>query len=105
MRADGPLVPCWFARDGREMEVRSSGPLVVNEPELALDAALDGLGLAYVLEDRAAPHLREGTLLRVLDDWTPHFPGFFLYYPSRRQMPPALEAFIAVLRRYRHRTP
>lgn len=104
MRADGPLVPWWFARDGREVEVRSSGPLVVNEPELALDAALDGLGLAYVLEDRAAPHLARGTLVRVLDDWTPRFPGFFLYYPSRRQIPPALEAFIAILRRHRHRT-
>ncbi len=103
MRADGPLVPWWFARDGREMEVRGSFPLVVNEPELALDAALDGLGLAYVLQDRAGPHLAQGTLLRVLDDWTPPFPGFFLYYPSRRQMPAALAAFIAALRRHRHR--
>ena len=105
MRVDGALMPWWFARDGRDMEVRTAGPLVVNEPELALDAALDGVGLAYVLEERAAPFVASGRLVRLMENWTPRFPGFFLYYPSRRQMPPALEAFVAALRRRRRAMP
>ena len=103
MRAHGALVPWWFAKDGREVEVKVEGSLVVNEPELALDAALDGLGLAYVMEDRAAPLLKQGRLVRLMEDWTPSFPGFFLYYPSRAQTPAALSAFIAVLRQCRVR--
>ncbi len=98
MRAGGASIPWDFARDGRDVGVRVEGPLTVNEPDLALDAARDGLGLAYVLEDRAAPFLAHGSLVRLMQDWTPPFPGFFLYYPSRRQPPPVLAAFIAALR-------
>lgn len=98
MRAGGALLDWEFERDGRAIEVKVDGPLVVNEPELALDAALDGLGLAYVLESRARPHLDAGRLVEVLQAWMAPFPGFFLYYPSRRQMKPALGALIAVLR-------
>jgi DNA-binding transcriptional LysR family regulator len=101
MRADGGIIPWEFARDGRDIEVKVEGPLIVNEPELAVDAALDGLGLAYVMEDRATPFLTDGRLVRLLGDWTPPFPGFFLYYPSRRQVPPTLGALIAILRRRR----
>lgn len=101
MRAGGAIVSWDFERDGSELEVKIEGPLIVNEPEIALDVALDGLGMAYVLEDRAAPFLADGRLVRMLEDWTPPFPGFFLYYPSRRQMPPALAAFLSVLRQHR----
>jgi DNA-binding transcriptional LysR family regulator len=101
MRAGGSVIPWEFARDGRDIEVKVEGPLTVNEPELAVDAALDGLGLAYVLEDRAAPFLADGRLVRLLADWTPPFPGYFLYYPTRRQVPPTLAALIAILRRRR----
>jgi DNA-binding transcriptional LysR family regulator len=101
MRAGGAIVNWDFERDGRELEFKIEGPLIVNEPEIALDVAADGLGVAYVLEDRAARLLAEGRLVRMLADWTPPFPGFFLYYPSRRQMPPTLAAFIAVLRQRR----
>jgi DNA-binding transcriptional LysR family regulator len=101
MRAGGAIVTWDFERDGSELEVKIEGPLIVNEPELAVDAALDGIGMAYVLEDRAAPFLRDGRLVRMLEDWTPAFPGFFLYYPSRRQMPPTLAALISLLRRQR----
>lgn len=104
MRADGGLMPWWFAQDGHEVDVKIDGPLVVNEPELALDAALDGLGLAYVLEHEAEPHIEAGKLVRLLDDWTPAFPGFFLYYPSRAQMRPALTALISMLKRHRSAT-
>ena len=57
MRAHGALVPWWFLKNGREMEVKVEESLLFNEPELALDAAVDGLGLAYVIEDRAKPFL------------------------------------------------
>jgi DNA-binding transcriptional LysR family regulator len=66
-----------------------------------LEAALDGLGLAYVLEDQAGAYLASGRLVRLLKEWTPPFPGYFLYYSSRRQMPPTLAALIAALRRGR----
>jgi DNA-binding transcriptional LysR family regulator len=99
MRADGGLLPWDFERDGRQLQVTVGGPLVVNEPEVALDAALDGLGYAYVMEERARPYLSDGRLVRLLEEWTPPFPGFFLYHASRRQTPPALAALINLLRK------
>ena len=98
MRASGVIIPWEFDRDGRAVAVDVTGPLTVNEPELAVDAALDGLGLAYVLEERAVPHIAAGRLVRLLEDWTQPFPGFFLYYPSRRQLQPTLAALINILR-------
>ena len=75
-----------------------NGPLIVDDVDLVIRAALDGVGLAYLGEDRAAPHLATGALLRVLEPWCQPFPGFFLYYPSRRQQPAALSALIETLR-------
>ncbi len=105
MRAEGALLDWEFERGGHAIAVKVDGPLVVNEPELALDAALDGFGLAYVLESRARPHLDAGRLVEVMREWQAPFPGFFLYYPSRRQVTPALAALIAVLRERRIATP
>lgn len=99
MRAGGVVIPWEFDRDGHAVSVDVAGPLTVNEPELAVDAALDGLGMAYVLEERAASHIAAGRLVRLLEDWTQPFPGFFLYYPSRRQLQPTLAALIEILRR------
>ena len=87
-----------FEKDGQALDVRVSGPLTFNEPHLMLDAALDGLGIGYLLDHEVAPHLEAGRLVRLLADWTPPFPGFHLYYPSRRQMRPVLSAFIAAVR-------
>jgi DNA-binding transcriptional LysR family regulator len=61
-------------------------------------AAIDGIGLAFVSDERIAPQLASGELIRVLEDWCQPFPGFFLYYPSRRQQPAALSALISTLR-------
>jgi DNA-binding transcriptional LysR family regulator len=83
-----------FERGREELRIPVAGPFVCDEPEVRLRAAADGLGLAYVFEHEAAPFLASGQLLRVLEDWTPPFPGCFLYYPSRRHMAPALRAFI-----------
>ena len=87
-----------FEKDGRELRVRVEGPLVFNVAPPMLRAALAGLGLAYLFEDQAQAHVAEGRLLRVLDDWCPPFPGYHLYYPSRRQPTPAFALLVDALR-------
>ena len=87
-----------FEKGTQSVTVAVDGPLVVDDVELVLRAALDGVGLAYVGEDRAAPHIESGALIRVLERWCQPFPGFFMYYPSRRQQPAALSALIEMLR-------
>ena len=71
---------------------------MVNDPDLAVRAAVDGLGIAYTLEALAEPFLRSGQLVRVLEDWSPSFEGLFLYYPGHRQVPAALRALIDMIR-------
>jgi DNA-binding transcriptional LysR family regulator len=63
-----------------------------------IQAALDGTGLAWLAEDRVTEHLASGALVRVLEDWCPPFPGFFLYYPTRKQQPAALAALVNTFR-------
>jgi len=75
-----------------------SGSLVLDDEDLVIQAALDGAGLALVANTPAEPHLSLGALIRVMEDWTPPFPGFFLYYPHRKQQPAALAAVIDTLR-------
>ena len=75
-----------------------SGPLTVDDVDVLIRAAVDGVGLAFALEEHIAPQLASGALVRVLEDWCPPFAGYFLYYPSRRQQPPALSALIETLR-------
>jgi DNA-binding transcriptional LysR family regulator len=87
-----------FQRGKQAVVVGVAGPLIVDDVELSIRAALDGVGLAFVDDDRVAAHLASGALVRVLEDWCPPFPGFFLYYPSRRQLPAALSALIDTLR-------
>ncbi|WP_408380582.1 LysR family transcriptional regulator [Paraburkholderia megapolitana] len=87
-----------FEKDGRHLKLKLSGPLTFNEPEPMLQAAVDGLGVAYVLEHEAAAWIESGRLVRLLEEWTPPFPGFFLYYPSRKQVSSALAALLTLLR-------
>jgi DNA-binding transcriptional LysR family regulator len=87
-----------FERDGRELKVRVEGQIILNNIFDVVDAALDGFGLAYVPEDLAEPHIRKGRLIRVLDEWCPPWPGYHLYYPSRRQTSPAFALLIDALR-------
>ena len=95
----GGLYAWEFERDGREVNVRVEGRLVFSTSNLGLKAAVAGLGLAFVPEDRAQAHLAGGQLLRVLEDWCPPFPGYHLYYPSRRQPTAAFSALVEALRR------
>lgn len=94
----GSLYAWEFEENGRPLQVRVDGPLVFNDSDLMRQAAIQGLGLAYLYEDDAAEDIRAGRLVRILEDWCPPLPGYYLYHPSRRQTPPALAALIAALR-------
>jgi DNA-binding transcriptional LysR family regulator len=87
-----------FEKRGRELKVRVDGQLVFNNIALRLNAVLAGRGLAYLPEDQVAPYLADGRLIRVLDDWCAPFPGYHLYYPSRRQPAPAFAVLVEALR-------
>jgi len=87
-----------FEKDGREMKVRVEGQLVFNNAQLRLNAALSGLGLAFVPEALVRQPLSDGRLVRVLEDWCAPFPGYHLYYPSRRQTSPAFALLVNALR-------
>jgi hypothetical protein len=78
---------------------------MVNETDLAVRAAVDGLGIAYTVEALAEPFLRSGQLVRVLEDWSPSFEGLFLYYPGHRQVPATLRALIDMIRTARGSAP
>jgi DNA-binding transcriptional LysR family regulator len=80
------------------VKVRGEGQLVFNNLAMRLHSALDGLGLAYMPEDQVLLHVREGRLVRVLEDWCPPFPGHHLYYPNRRNISPALSVLVDALR-------
>lgn len=94
----GGLYAWDFERDGRALSVRVSGQTVFNNTFLMLQAALDGMGLAYVPYDLVQPHIEAGRLAPVLQDWWPVFPGYHLYYANRRQLSPALALVIEALR-------
>ena len=98
MTAAGTIYAWEFEEDGSAFEVRVQGPLTFNDPALMLECALDGLGIAYILENEAAPHTARGTLVQLLAGWTRPFPGFFLYYPSRHHPRPVFAAFLNALR-------
>jgi DNA-binding transcriptional LysR family regulator len=83
---------------GKEMKVRVDGPLAFNSSKLVVEAALAGFGLACLLEMRVRPYLMNKGLIRVLADWCPPFPGYYLYYPSRRQPTPAFSLLVDALR-------
>jgi len=87
-----------FEKKGQELKVRVEGQLVFNNIALRLGAALEGLGLAYMPEDLVRPHVQAGILVHVLQDWCPSFPGYHLYYPSRRQSSPAFTVLRDALR-------
>jgi DNA-binding transcriptional LysR family regulator len=87
-----------FRKGSRELKVQVQGRAVFNTIGLMREAALQGLGLAYLPEDRVAPLIREGHLVRVLADWCPPRPGYHLYYPSRRQPSPVFALVVDALR-------
>ena len=98
MGTGGPVYRWEFEKRGKPVTVSTSGPVIVSDAQFMIRAVLDGVGLAYILEAYVAEHIARGDLVRVLDDWCPPFDGYFLYYPSRRHQPPALQALVDTLR-------
>ena len=94
----GGLYAWEFGHDGRELRVRIEGQLTFNGSGPMLDAALTGFGLAYLPGDSVQSHLADGRLIQVLADWCPPYPGYHLYYPSRRQPTPAFSLLVDTLR-------
>lgn len=94
----GGVFPWGLEKDERDVKVRGDGQLVFNSLAMRLASALDGLGVAYMPEDHVLPYLADGRLVRVLEEWCPYFPGYHLYYPSRRHSSPALTVLVENLR-------
>jgi DNA-binding transcriptional LysR family regulator len=94
----GKLYRWEFAKHGQELVVDVAGQLMLDNIGLMVEAAADGLGIAYVPDRSAQPWLDDGRLVPLLGDWCPQIPGLFLYYPGGRLVPAGLRAFIAVLR-------
>ena len=99
MQTSGGLYVWDFEQQGKQVNVRVDGQLIFNTSSHIVDAALTGLGIAYLPEEEFEPHLREGRLERVLEDWCPPFSGYYLYYPSRRQPSPAFTLVTNALRK------
>ncbi|AEO75298.1 LysR family transcriptional regulator [Pseudomonas aeruginosa] len=103
MQSGGGLYAWDFQRKDRHVNVRVDGQLIFNTSPNIVDAALAGLGIAWLPEEEFAPHIEEGRLLRVLENWCPPFPGYYLYYPNRRQPSPAFSLVVDALRYTRPR--
>jgi DNA-binding transcriptional LysR family regulator len=89
----------WEFEKGRKaLTVSPQGPASFDDPDLVIQAVLDGVGIGTAMEDNLKNLIAEGRLIQVLRDWCPSFPGYFLYYPSRRNQPAALAALIDTLR-------
>ncbi|MFK0330396.1 LysR family transcriptional regulator [Rhizobium sp. NPDC090275] len=101
--AGGAFYHWEFERGGIEVEIEVRGPLTLGDQDIMRDAVLQGDGLGYLFEDQVRDEIETGKLVRVLEDWCPYYPGFFLYYPSRRQLPTALRAFIDFVKAERDR--
>lgn len=97
-RPSGAIYAWEFEKDGKAFTVKGEGQLVFNSIVHVMNAAVDGIGLAYVPEALAAPYLADGRLKEILADWCPYFQGFHLYYPHRRQASPAFSAFVDAVR-------
>lgn len=97
-RPSGAIYAWEFERNGKEFTVKVEGQLVFNSIMHVLNAAIDGIGLAYVPEQLVAPYLADGRLKETLAKWCPYFQGYHLYYPNRRQASPAFSAFVEALR-------
>jgi DNA-binding transcriptional LysR family regulator len=94
----GGLYHWWFEKNGTSRSVRVDGNLVFNDGEAIVGAALDGHGIAYTFQDRVQEHIARGQLVNLLADWCPAFPGYYIYYSSRRHTPLALKALVDRLR-------
>jgi DNA-binding transcriptional LysR family regulator len=98
MATHGGLYAWEFVQDGRELNVQVPGQIIFNTSTQLVNAALEGYALTYAPEDIIQPHVDAGRLIRVLEEWSPTFPGYRLYYPSRRQSLPAFALVVEALK-------
>jgi DNA-binding transcriptional LysR family regulator len=98
MVKSGGLYVWDFDQDGGDLNVRVSGQLTFNTSEHIVDAALAGFGIAFLPEEEFGTHIAEGRLIRILEPWCLPFPGYYLYYPSRKQPSPAFSLVVDALR-------
>lgn len=98
LQSSGTLYAWELKKSSRELRVRVEGQLAFNNVGMIIQAAAAGFGLAFVMEDRVTAHLADGRLIRVLEDWSQPFPGYHLYYPSRRQPSAAFAVLLDALR-------
>ncbi|SFJ90058.1 DNA-binding transcriptional regulator, LysR family [Bosea sp. OK403] len=94
----GGLYAWEFEKDGQELRVRVDGQLTFNASYAMVDAVVNGYGIAYLPEDLVDRHIAAGDLVVLLDEWSPRFPGYYIYYPSRRQSLPAFKIIVDALR-------
>lgn len=94
----GTLFPWEFEKDGHEIKVRVEGQAVFNNIGMRLASVLEGIGLSYLPEDQVLHHIAAGRLVRVLEDWSPTFTGYHLYYPNRRHHSAAFSLFVDAMR-------
>lgn len=104
-KTTGAIHPWEFERDGEKVEVAVGGTLITNSLDLVVRAALDGVGVGYMLEGYMTAHLAAGRLVSLLEDWALPYAGYHVFYPSRRQMPLKLKAFIDFLHGRARRPP
>ncbi len=98
MLSAGGLYAWELENEERDVRVRVEGQLTFNNSQMIIRAAVAGFGLGFIMEDQVEAHLRDGRLVRVLEDWCPSFPGYHLYYPSRREPSAAFALLVEALR-------
>jgi DNA-binding transcriptional LysR family regulator len=98
LRTSGGLYAWELDKDDRELKLRVAGQLILNDVDMIVTAAAAGFGIAFLPEDHFSEAIADGRLVRVLEDWCPPFPGYQLYYPSRRQITPAFALLVEALR-------
>jgi DNA-binding transcriptional LysR family regulator len=103
--ANGSIYRWEFERRGRKVEIDVPGRISLDDTVLMQEAAVAGLGLAYISAWQAAADIRAGRLVQTLDEWTPSFPGLCLYYPGRRHVPSGLRALIELIRELKTKSP
>jgi len=101
---DGTIPPWVFTKGGEQTEIAVEGSFIVNDADLLLRSAVEGVGVAYLPEPMIASHVAEGRLVMLLEDWSRTLPGIFLYHPSRRQPPMPLQVFLRFLEKWRKGT-
>ncbi|MBP2551585.1 DNA-binding transcriptional LysR family regulator [Neorhizobium galegae] len=101
---DGALFRWRFEKDGQTIQLDVQGPIILDEANLARTAVMENVGIGYFMEQNVIEDIRAGRLVRILDDWTPAFPGLCLYYPGRRNLPVGVREFLNLARSHAAKT-